>query len=96
MIVNYTLKEKCAYIKTRFTVAIKRSRISESTRTDCSRTLDEEIQPCDSVGSQIQVDQLMEEAKTMYTIGTYHENIVNLQGVAYETDFSTGRLSGVT
>ena len=42
------------------------------------------------------VDLLMDEAKTMFSIGTYHENIVNLQGIGYEADFVNGNLSDVS
>ena len=37
----------------------------------------------------------MDEAKTMFSIGTYHENIVNLQGIGYEADFVHEKLSQV-
>ena len=42
------------------------------------------------------LDLLMDEAKTMFSIGGYHENIVNLQGIGYEADFVNGRLSQVS
>ena len=32
------------------------------------------------------LDLLVDEAKTMFSIGGYHENIVNLQGIGYEVD----------
>ena len=28
-----------------------------------------------------EIEWLLEEAKTMWTVGSYHENIVNLQGI---------------
>ena len=28
-----------------------------------------------------EIELLLEEAKTMWTVGAYHENIVNLQGI---------------
>ena len=28
-----------------------------------------------------EIELLLEEAKTMWTVGSYHENIVNLQGI---------------
>ena len=38
----------------------------------------------------------MDEAKTMYSIGGYHENIINLQGISYTPDFKTGNLRQVS
>ena len=32
------------------------------------------------------IDSLIDEAKTMFSLGAYHENIVNLQGISYEVD----------
>ena len=42
------------------------------------------------------IDLLMDEAKTMFSIDGYHENIVNLQGIGYEADFINGTLLGVS
>ena len=39
-----------------------------------------------TVCSDSDIKLLMEEAKTMLSIGSYNENIVNLQGITYETD----------
>ena len=41
------------------------------------------------------LDLLMEEAKTMLSVGNYHENIVNLQGITYEADFRRNILTEV-
>ena len=38
----------------------------------------------------------LEEAKTMIEIGTYHDHIVNLQGVTYMYDFLEKRFSQVS
>ena len=32
------------------------------------------------------IDSLIDEAKTMFSLGAYHENIVNLQGISYKVD----------
>ena len=83
----------------RFNVAIKRSRPSATKRSNSYRKGDvnvgDKIERYESAESLTEIDHLMEEAKTMYSIGSYHENIVNLQGIAYETDFDNGRLSKV-
>ena len=42
------------------------------------------------------IDLLMDEAKTMFSIDGYHENIVNLQGIGYEADFINGNLNQVS
>ena len=34
-----------------------------------------------SEGDMNEVSSLMDEAKTMWKVGSYHENIVNLQGI---------------
>ena len=47
----------------------------------------------DNIDSDVTL--LMDEAKTMFSIGTYHENIVNLQGIGYEADFVNGHLLDV-
>ena len=36
--------------------------------------------------SDCDVDLLIDEAKTMFSLGAYNENIVNLQGISYEAD----------
>ena len=36
--------------------------------------------------SSSEIDSLIDEAKTMFSIGSYNDNIVNLQGVTYEID----------
>ena len=40
----------------------------------------------DTLCSDSDMKLLMEEAKTMLSIGSYNKNIVNLQGITYETD----------
>ena len=48
------------------------------------------------VSNDADLDLLMDEAKTMYSIGGYHENIINLQGISYTPDFKTGNLRQVS
>ena len=38
---------------------------------------------------------LMDEAKTMLSVGAYHENIVNLQGITYEADYEQEHITKV-
>ena len=45
--------------------------------------------------SDCDIDLLMDEAKTMFSIGSYHENIVNLQGVTYQEDLEQETLTQV-
>ena len=35
-------------------------------------------------GDTQEIDLFLDEAKSMLEIGSYHDNIVNLQGIAYE------------
>ena len=95
---NKKTKHNCIlhFNTTRFKVAVKRSKIS-GLQSSCNggSSSTEEIKRYRPQEKDSEVENLMEEAKTMYAIGTYHENIVNLQGVAYETDFGTGNLSKV-
>ena len=41
------------------------------------------------------IEALIDEAKTMITLGSYNENIVNLQGVSYEVDHNYDTLKQV-
>ena len=34
----------------------------------------------------LQIDTILDEAKSMLQIGKYHDHIVNLQGITYELD----------
>ena len=36
-----------------------------------------------------EISSLMEEAKTMWKVGSYHENIVNLQGITVKVEEET-------
>ena len=47
--------------------------------SDCQEVFGLAIPECD-------IDSLIDEAKTMFSLGAYHENIVNLQGISYEVD----------
>ena len=47
--------------------------------SDCQDVFGLAIPECD-------IDSLIDEAKTMFSLGAYHENIVNLQGISYEVD----------
>ena len=38
--------------------------------------------------SDQEIGLLLDEAKSMLEIGTYHDNIVNLQGVTYEVNLT--------
>ena len=92
-IVKYTFRN-------RFSVAIKSSKLVSSARIRKSRSLypidgenkiDESVVMIDP-----DIDLLMDEAKTMFSIDGYHENIVNLQGIGYEADFINGTLDQVS
>ena len=41
------------------------------------------------------IESLIDEAKTMISLGSYNENIVNLQGISYEIDHSYDTLKQV-
>ena len=53
----------------RFNIAIKTNRMVDSSKTFPGTSEDNDLGP------------LLDEAKTMLDVGSYHENIVNLQGV---------------
>lgn len=84
------------YLWIRFSVAIKSTRsLSPNTKADVrGNNYDSDSK------DNADVDLLIDEAKTMLSIGAYHENIVNLQGIGYEIDqnnkcISQVRISGV-
>ena len=84
----------------RFSVAIKGSKLVSSAKILTSRSryhMDGEYKIDKSdVMMDPDIDLLMDEAKTMFSIDGYHENIVNLQGIGYEADFINGTLLGVS
>ena len=86
--------------RVRFSVAIKSSKLVSSAkilksksryRIDGENKIDESASMIDP-----DIDLLMDEAKTMFSIDGYHENIVNLQGIGYEADFINGTLNQVS
>ena len=56
-------------ISYRFNIAIKTNRMAPSSKMFPGNSEDNDLGP------------LLDEAKTMLDVGSYHENIVNLQGV---------------
>ena len=92
-IVKYTFRN-------RFSVAIKSSKLVRAAKILKSKSpshIDGEnkIDKSD-VMIDPDIDLLMNEAKTMFSIDGYHENIVNLQGIGYEADFKNGTLDEVS
>ena len=92
-IVKYTFRN-------RFSVAIKSSKLVSSAKILTSRSRyhiagESKLDKSD-VMMDPDIDLLMDEAKTMFSIDGYHENIVNLQGIGYEADFINGTLLGVS
>ena len=84
----------------RFSVAIKSSKLVSSAKILTSRSRyhiagESKLDKSD-VMMDPDIDLLMDEAKTMFSIDGYHENIVNLQGIGYEADFINGTLLGVS
>ena len=43
-----------------------------------------------------EIELFMDEAKSMLTIGSYHDNIVNLQGISYKLDATTKNITNVS
>ena len=85
--------------RVRFSVAIKSSKLVSSAKILTSRSRyhiagESKLDKSD-VMMDPDIDLLMDEAKTMFSIDGYHENIVNLQGIGYEADFINGTLLGV-
>ena len=92
-IVKYTFRN-------RFSVAIKSSKLVSSAKILTSRSRyhiagESKLDKSD-VMMDPDIDLLMDEAKTMFSIDGYHENIVNLQGVGYEANFISGTLDQVS
>ena len=92
-IVKYTFRN-------RFSVAIKSSKLVSAAKILKSKSpyhIDGEnkIDKSD-VRIDPDIDLLMDEAKTMFSIDGYHENIVNLQGIGYEADLINGTLDQVS
>ena len=86
--------------RVRFSVAIKSSKLVSSAKILTSRSRyhidgENKIDKSD-VMIDPDIDLLMDEAKTMFSIDGYHENIVNLQGIGYEADFINGTLNQVS
>ena len=46
--------------------------------------------------SDCDINSLIDEAKTMFSLGSYNENIVNLQGVSFEVDHNYDTLKQVS
>ena len=102
--VNIHGTEICIFIRrsflNRFSVAIKSTK---SIGTENNPIL--KLQPPNGSETEIKgadvmsdpdLDLLIDEAKTMYTIDGYHENIVNLQGIVYDVDIGNSRLGRVS
>ena len=86
--------------RVRFSVAIKSSKLVSSAKILTSRLryhIDgkSKIDKSD-VMMDPDIDLLMDEARTMFSIDGYHENIANLQGIGYEVDFINRTLLGVS
>ena len=50
---------------------------------------------CPKITSAGEVDVFLEEAKSMLEINSYHENIVNLQGITYKKESPDDALMAV-
>ena len=44
---------------------------------------------------QEELDSILDEAKSMFQVGKYHNHIVNLQGITFEVDKDDNKLSEV-
>ena len=62
----------------RWNIAIKTSRIVGKDDTSMQQN-SYRYKSCEDPIDEIEL--LLEEAKTMWAVGSYHENIVNLQGI---------------
>ena len=66
-------------------IAIKTNRVTEHLTVRCTnRSGSGSSESCEQ--DRNEVSSLMEEAKTMWKVGSYHENIVNLQGITVSVD----------
>ena len=70
----------------RWKIAIKTTRVINSV-SQSNRNIDEYSQS--GYKSDDEISSLMEEAKTMWKVGSYHENIVNLQGITVKVEAGT-------
>ena len=82
----------------RFSVAIKSTKSLSTPKLLTGQSFDFNLKENEEndVSNDPDLELLMDEAKTMYSIGGYHENIINLQGISYTPDFKTGNLRQVS
>ena len=83
-----------------FNVAIKSVKYRTSTTLNvvedkCNPNIPVESSDHDVGSENNDIASLMDEAKTMFSVGAYHENIVNLQGVTYTADVERKTLLAV-
>ena len=64
----------------RWKIAIKTNRVIDSSVIRCTNRSRNAYSESGE-GDMNEVSSLMDEAKTMWKVGSYHENIVNLQGI---------------
>lgn len=69
-------------------IAIKTNRVTDHTTVRCTNRSGSGSSES-SEQDRNEVSSLMEEAKTMWKVGSYHENIVNLQGITVSVDKGT-------
>ena len=69
-------------------IAIKTSRVIEHSTVRCTNRSGSGSSDL-GAEDRNEVSSLMEEAKTMWKVGSYHENIVNLQGITVGVDAGT-------
>ena len=69
-------------------IAIKTNRVTDHSTVRCTNRSGSGSSESSEQDSN-EVSSLMEEAKTMWKVGSYHENIVNLQGITVGVDTGT-------
>ena len=69
-------------------IAIKTNRVTDHSTVRCTNRSGSGSS-VSSEQDRNEVSSLMEEAKTMWKVGSYHENIVNLQGITVSVDAGT-------
>ena len=96
--------EICIFIRrsflNRFSVAIKSTKSIGTENNPILKLQPPNGSETETKGADVMsdpdLDLLIDEAKTMYTIDGYHENIVNLQGIVYDVDIGNSRLGRVS
>jgi hypothetical protein len=83
-------------LKKRIHSFTEETNLTSSTTTESFGDTGTSQEITDLACSDCDIDSLIDEAKTMFSLGSYNENIVNLQGISYEVDHKYDSLKQVS